>query len=145
MRFLNNHMRFAQKRRVLRSLLCLFLLALAATACQTLQGGTGDPSKAVEDYLAAMVKNETDKLPQLVCPNYEAGAKTDFDSLGAIGGVTLDGVDCSTVSTNGDSATVTCTGALKFTYNGEAQSQDLAGNVYATSKVDGAWKMCGYQ
>lgn len=146
MRFLNNHMQIAQKRRVTVSLLCLFLLVLAAlSACQSSQGGTGDPSKAVEAYLAAMVNNEIDKLPQLVCPDYEAGATTDFDSLGAIGGVKLDGVDCTTASTSGDTATVTCKGALSFTYNGEQNSQDLSANTYSTKKVDGEWKMCGYQ
>ena len=46
---------------------------------------------------------------------------------------------------SGDTATVTCKGAINFTYNGEAQSQDLSLNTYVTQKVDGEWKMCGYQ
>lgn len=137
--------RIAQKRRTW-SLLCLFLcVAGALAACASLQGDAGDPARAIEDYLAAMVKNDTAKLPQLVCPDYEAGAQTDFDSLGAIGGVSLDGVDCTAGTTSGDTATVTCTGALKFTYNGEAQSQDLSANTYVVKRVDGEWKMCGYQ
>ncbi|MFN8562177.1 MAG: hypothetical protein U0703_11280 [Anaerolineae bacterium] len=72
-------------------------------------------------------------------------ARTDFDSFSSIGGVTLDSADCTTVTTEGDSATVTCTGAINFTYNGEANSQDLSLNTYVTHKVDGNWTMCGYQ
>ena len=47
--------------------MCLVVCACGAfAACMPLQGGEGDPARAVEDYLAAMVKNETEKLPQLV-------------------------------------------------------------------------------
>ncbi len=139
-------MNLAQKRWLVLSLLCLSFAALAAVAaCQPLQGGTGDPARAVENYLAALVKNDTDKLPQLVCPDYEAGAKTDFDSLGAVGGVTLQGVNCASGDASGDTANVTCKGAINFTYNGEVKSQDLSTNIYVTQKVDGEWKMCGYQ
>ncbi len=127
------------QKRLFLSLLCLFLLS----ACASSQSGS--PADAVEAYLNAMVKNETDKLPQLVCPDYEAGARTDFDSLGAIGGVTLDQLNCTTGTTSGDSATVTCTGSINFTYNGETNSQDLSGNTYSVKRVDGEWKMCGYQ
>lgn len=118
----------------------VFVLA----ACASQPGSAGDPAAAVESYLDAMVKNEIDKLPSLVCPAYEAGARTDFDSFGAIGGVTLDNVTCTTASTDSDSATVTCTGSINFTYNGEANSQDLTGTTYAVQRVDGAWTMCGY-
>ncbi len=128
-----------QKRQLRLSLLCLILL----TACAPSQGG--DPAAAVTAYLNAMVADDTAKLPQLVCPAYESGAQTDFDSLGAIGGVTLNHVQCTTASTSGDTATVTCTGSLDFTYNGDSNSQDLSGNTYSVTRVDGEWKMCGYQ
>ena len=134
--------RIPQKRLFL-SLLCLSLAAFALAACTSQQAG--DPADAVEAYLKAMVANETDKLASLVCPAYESGARTDFDSFSSIGGVTLDSADCTTVTTEGDSATVTCTGAINFTYNGEANSQDLSLNTYVTHKVDGNWTMCGYQ
>lgn len=129
------------QKRLSLSLLCLFIGALAACSSQP----TADPADAVEAYLKAMVGNEVDKLASLVCPAYESGARTDFDSFGAIGGVTLDNVTCTTASTSGDSAAVTCTGAINFTYNGEANSQDLSLNTYAVQRVDGVWTMCGYQ
>lgn len=131
------------QKRLSLSLLCLFIAVLALAACAPQQ--TADPADAVETYLAAMVDNKVDKLASLVCPAYESGARTDFDSFGAIGGVTLDSVDCTTASTDGDSASVTCTGAINFTYNGEANSQDLSLNSYAVQRVDGVWTMCGYQ
>jgi len=132
--------RMMQKRLFL-SLLCLFVLVACAPSAQ--QGG--NPASAVTDYLNAMVKNDTAKLPSLVCSAYEAGAKTDFDSLGAIGGVTLNNLKCTPGAANGDSATVTCTGSIDYTYNGEKNSQDLSSNTYSVKQVDGEWKMCGYQ
>src|SRR5215813_10668469 len=99
-----NFKRIMQKRLVL-SLLCLFMLA----ACAPSQ--SGDPAAAVEAYYKALVKNDTAQISQLVCPDYEAGAKTEFDSIGAIGNVTLDNLKCTSGTVSGDSATVTCTGS----------------------------------
>ena len=48
-------------------------------------------------------------------------------------------------ATSGDSATVTCEGQINFTYNGENDSLPLVGNTYSTQKVDGDWRMCGYE
>ena len=103
------------------------------------------PAVAVNNYLSAMVADNVSKMPQLICPAYEAGAKTDFDSFGAIGGVKLNNVSCTTTSINGDNATVVCKGSIEYTYNGEANSQDLSGNTYSAQQVDGAWTMCGYK
>lgn len=122
--------------------LCLCALLLVS-ACNTSQS-EGDPTDAVEAYLDAMVANQTDRIPQLVCPAYESGARTDFDSMGAVGGAALDNVDCTRGVANGDNTSVTCSGAITFTYNGENQSLDLTANNYLAQKVDGEWKMCGY-
>ena len=134
-----------QKRQVL-SLLFLFLLAAGIfAACSGTQQDAGDPGAAIEDYFSALVANETDKIPQLVCPAYESGARTEFDSMGAVGGAALENVECTSADpSNGDNATVTCTGAITFTYNGEDQSLDLSLSPYTSQKVDGEWKMCGY-
>jgi len=135
--------RMTQKRLIL-SLLCLSVLTAAAfAACTSSQ--SGDPAAAVEAYLTAMVANDTAKLPQLICPAFEAGARTDFDSFGAINGVTLKDMHCTAGAVNGDSTMVTCTGSIDFQYNGESNSQDLSQDNYLTQQVDGEWKMCGYQ
>jgi hypothetical protein len=130
-----------QKRRGL-SLLCLLFMA---AACAPLQGGEGDPARAVEDYLNAMVKNDRENLAGLVCPAYEASANAEFDSFGAISDAVLDGVKCTTGTNSGNSASVTCEGAINFSYNGEADTLPLAGNTYSAQKVDGEWRMCGYE
>lgn len=135
--------RMTQKRLIL-SLLCLFILAAILAACSAAQT-SGDPGKAVEAYFAAMVKNDTAGLPKLVCPDYEAQAKTDFDSFGAISAAKLNGVSCAQTSVSGDTAKVTCKGSIDFTYNGENNSQDLSQNAYTAKQVDGEWRMCGYQ
>lgn len=139
-----NHIKMIMQKRHLLSLLCLLLLASALFAACSNQDGS-DPAAAVETYLSAMVANDTARRPQLICPVYEAGAQTDFDSMGAVSGAALNGVDCTAGAVNGDSATVTCTGSIDFTYNGENQSLDLTTNRYLAQKVDGEWKMCGYQ
>jgi len=120
------------------------LLAALFAACSSSQQDATDPAAIVEDYLSVLVANEPDKIPNLVCPAYESGARTEFDSFGAVGSAALDNVEC-TATTNGDTATVTCTGAINFTYNDETQSLDLAGNVYSAQRVDGEWRMCGYE
>jgi hypothetical protein len=138
--------RIYQERQLMLALLCLsfMILVLVVAACQPLEGGEGDPARAVEDYLSAMVKNDTEKLAGLVCPAYEAGAKAEFDSFGAISDAVLDGVKCTAGTTGTDNAGVTCTGQINFSYNGENDLLPLAGNTYSTQKVDGEWKMCGY-
>src|SRR5689334_20348432 len=104
-------MRMMQKRLFL-SLLCLFVLVACAPTAQ--QGG--NPASAVTDYLSAMVKNDRAKLPSLVCSAYESGATTEFDSFGAISEASLNNVKCTPGAVNGDSASVTCTGSIDFTY-----------------------------
>ena len=113
--------RMTQKRLIL-SLLCLSVLTAAAfAACTSSQ--SGDPAAAVEAYLTAMVKNDTAKLPQLICPAFEAGARTDFDSFGAISGVTLKDMHCTAGAVNGDSTVVTCTGSIDFTTTAKATAR----------------------
>ncbi|MEO8396758.1 MAG: hypothetical protein ABI700_27440 [Chloroflexota bacterium] len=129
------------QKRLILSLLCLFVLVACAPTAQ--QGG--NPASAVTDYLDALVKNDTTKLSSLVCPAYEAGAKTEFDSFGAISGATLTNVKCTPGEISGSATSVTCTGSIDFTYNGEQNSQPLDGSTYSVKQVDGEWKMCGYQ
>jgi len=135
------HLKLMTQKRLILSLLCLFVLVACAPQAQ--QGG--NPASAVTDYLDALVKNDTPKLASLVCPAYEAGAKTEFDSFGAISGATLTNVKCTPGELSGDATSVTCTGSIDFTYNGEQNSQPLDGNTYSVKQVDGEWKMCGYQ
>ncbi len=86
------------QERLIWSLLGFLILALVLAACSS-SATESDPAQAVEAYLTAMVADDTAKLPQLVCPAFEADARTDFDSFGAISDATLDGMDCSTQST----------------------------------------------
>ncbi len=132
------------QKRLIRSLLGFLILALVLAACSS-TATESDPAPAVEAYLTAMVANDTAKLPQLVCPAFEADARIDFDSFGAISDATLDGMDCSTKSTDGNSAVVTCKGQITYVYNGENDAQNLADDNYTVQKVDGVWTMCGYQ
>ncbi len=118
---------------------------MATTSASDSSSLDSAPAEAVNNYLSAMITDDVSKMPQLICPAYESGAKTDFDSFGAIGGVKLNNVSCKTTSINGDSATVVCTGSIDYTYNGESNSQDLSGNTYSAQQVDGQWTMCGYK
>lgn len=133
------------QKRLIWSLLGFLILALVLAACSSTASTESDPAQAVQAYLTAMVANETAKLPQLVCPAFEADARTDFDSFGAISDAKLDGMDCSTASTSGDSAVVTCKGQITYVYNGENDAQNLGDDSYSVQKVDGVWTMCGYQ
>jgi hypothetical protein len=123
--------------------LCLSLLCLILAACAPSQGG--DPADAVEAYFTALVNNERENIAQLVCPEYEGDAQIEFDSFGAVSGATLTDMNCTRGDADGEFTVVTCTGSIDYTYNGEADSQDLSLDNYLTKQVDGEWKMCGYQ
>lgn len=127
-------------RKVSLFLTCaLLVIVLAACANES-------PShEAVENYLAALVEKDQDGFVNLYCPTFEAEARTEFDSFGAVD-AELEDVSCSESQVDGDTALVTCTGQIALVYQGaDSQELSLANNVYRVERVDGEWKMCGYE
>jgi hypothetical protein len=124
--------------------LILFSLILAAALALTACGSskTDVPTKAVENYLNALVAKDAKRLPTLVCGNWEADALTELDSFQAVT-ARLENLSCSQTGTDGATALVVCKGSIVATYNGEDQSLDLSGRTFQVTQEGGEWLVCG--
>jgi hypothetical protein len=120
----------------------LAMLALPLSACGS---QVGDPaSKAVVDYLNALVAKDGTKLSALSCASWEPSAVLELDSLQAVK-TRLDGVSCKTSSTTSGTSQVNCQGRILATYNGEDQALDISARTYQVVQQGGDFLVCGYK
>jgi len=120
-------------------ILTLMLATIILTAC----AASGDAAvQAVENYLNALVNKEADKIPTLVCGEWETDAMIELDSFQAVT-ATLEDVSCSQTGTDGETALVLCTGNIVASYNGEDQKLDLSARTYQVVEQSGDWLVCG--
>jgi len=125
---------------VRKFLLILFAANILLAACSS---STSDaPAKAVENYLNALVAKDADRLPTLVCGDWEDDALIELDSFQAVT-ASLENVSCSQTGTDGDTTLVKCTGNIVASYNGEDQRLDLAVRTYQVVNEGGDWLVCG--
>ena len=125
--------------RKLVFLLSLIFITNMITACAS---NTDAPAKAVENYLNALVNKEADRLPTLVCGEWEQDALVELDSFQAVT-ARLEDVSCSQTGTDGDTSLVLCTGNIVATYNDEDQHLDLSTRTYQVVQQGGDWLVCG--
>ncbi len=121
-------------------LFLLFLAGILLTACAS--STTDAPVKAVEDYLNALVAKDAERLPTLVCGDWEEDALIELDSLQAVS-ARLDSVACTQTGTDGNLALVDCTGSIVLTYDTEDQNIELSNVTYQVIKEGGEWLVCG--
>ena len=103
---------------------------------------TDAPVKAVENYLNALVNKEADKLPTIVCGEWEEDALIELDSFQAVT-ASLENVSCSQNGTDGDTSLVHCTGNIVLSYGDENQYIDLSTRTYQVIEQSGDWLVCG--
>jgi hypothetical protein len=115
------------------------LSAIVLAACAS---NTDAPAQAVQNYLNALVNKEADKLPTLVCGDWEDDALIELDSFQAVT-ARLEDVSCSQTGTDGETALVLCTGNIVATYNDEDQQLDLSTRTYQVIEQGGDWLVCG--
>ena len=94
-------------RKLLLTLLLILMAAMLLTACSS--SNTDAPARAVEDYLNALVTKDADRLPTLVCGDWEEDAFIELDSFQAVT-ARLENVACAQTGTDDDTALVDCTG-----------------------------------
>ena len=126
------------RKLILLSLIIIAALALAACGASDAYA----PAKAVESYLTALVEKDGDRLPTLVCGDWEADALIELDSFQAVT-ARLDNLVCSQTGTDGETALILCTGNIIATYNGEDQALDLSGRTFQVTQENGEWLVCG--
>lgn len=127
-------------RKILLTLIMATISALLLASCSS--SNTDAPAKAVEDYLNALVTKDADRLPTLVCGDWEEDALIELDSFQAVS-ARLEGVACEQTGTDGDTALVLCNGSIIATYNEEDQELDLSVRTYQVVQEGGNWLVCG--
>ncbi len=121
-------------------LVCMLALSLSACGARS----TDPASKAVEDYLTALVNQNSSKLTALSCASWESDALLELDSLQAVK-TRLEGLSCTTSGTDGTTSQVKCQGKIVATYNGEDQTLDISARTYQVQQQGGDYLVCGYQ
>lgn len=125
------------QKTVLILILMISVFALAACA-----SSTDAPVQAVQNYLNALVNKEADRLPTLVCGEWEDDALIELDSFQAVN-ARLENVACSQTGADGRTALVLCSGSIVATYNDEDQQIDLSTRTYQVIEQGGDWLVCG--
>jgi hypothetical protein len=126
----------------LRKLILILSLSLAAIILAACASNSDAPVKAVENYLNALVNKDADKIPTLVCGDWESDAITELDALQAVT-ASLEKMSCSQTGTDGDTALVLCTGNIVLSYDNENQNIDLSTRTYQVVQQSGDWLVCG--
>jgi hypothetical protein len=99
-------------------------------------------SKAVENYLNALVNKNSEQLSALSCADWEPTALTELDSFQAVT-TKLENLACQQTGTEGDNTLVLCQGKIIATYNNENQEIDLSARTYLLVNQSGEWLVCG--
>ena len=126
--------------RKLSLILFILLANILLTACAS--SNSDAPAKAVETYLNTLVAKDDQRLPTLVCGDWEEDAMIELDSFQAVT-ARLQDVSCKQTGTDGDTALVNCTGKIVTTYNNEDQELDLSTRTYQVTQQGGDWLVCG--
>lgn len=117
----------------------LIFLALTSllflTACT--DSVAGDPADAVERYIEAKAKGDSDAIGQLLCSEMESVLTREAQSFASVEART-EAMTCTRV---GDSDVVSCEGAIVATYGLEDRDFPLAS--YRVVQEDGEWRWCG--
>jgi len=118
----------------------IMLASLSLAACGS--SNTDAPAQAVENYWNVIVSKDAERLPTLVCGDWEEDALTVLDSLQAVT-ARLENFSCSQTGTDGDIALVNCGGNMVLTYDTEDQEIDLSAFTYEVIEEGGDWLVCG--
>jgi hypothetical protein len=128
---------------VRKIVLILFIVLASQLVLLACTSSTSDaPAQAVQSYLDALVAKDVERLPTLVCGEWEEDALIELDSLQAVS-ARLEGVACTQTGTEGDTALVDCTGNIVLTYDTEDQNIDLTNFTYQVIQEGGDWLVCG--
>jgi hypothetical protein len=123
-------------------LILLISMAVSSLAACASSGSGSAPAKAVEDYLNALVEKDAERLPTLVCGEWEEDALIELDSFQAVS-TRLEGLACEQTGTDRDTALVFCSGRIIATYTNEEQEIDLSTRTYQVRQEGGDWLVCG--
>lgn len=128
-------------KRLLGILFLSLTLISIGSACTSAEDGA---AAAIENYIQALVDKDGDRLSTLSCADWEAEAKIELDSFGAVS-VTLEDLSCQEDQSGAGFTLVGCTGTILANYGNEILEINLADHTYKAAFEGGEWRMCGYQ
>lgn len=118
----------------------IFLFTFLFVSCS---GTAGAPEESIENYLKAVVSVDEIEAINNSCAAWEQQAALESAAYQGVE-TQLENLDCSVLVQDGESAAVSCTGQIRFSYaGGEDQLDELAGRVFSAVIEGGEWKMCG--
>ncbi|TAK10816.1 MAG: hypothetical protein EPO32_14080 [Anaerolineae bacterium] len=124
----------------------ILILALTATLLAGCSSGSGTntASGVISAYLNAIVSQDETAATALSCAAWESSAVTEVHSFDGVA-ARLENLSCSEGAVEGESTTVSCSGSIVATYQGEDRPIDLSGLLYLAVQEGGEWRMCGYK
>lgn len=118
-----------------------FLFIWLLVACAGSPAGT--PEQAVESYLQAIVAQDEVEAINSSCVAWEQQAVLESAAYQGVE-AQLENLECQVLVQDGESAAVSCSGQIRYSYaGGEDQIDDLAGRVFSAVVESGEWKFCG--
>lgn len=123
---------------------------ILALACATLLLASGcgkvesQATRAVEEYLQALVAGDVERITALSCAEWETNARMEVDSFQAVK-TRLEELTCEESGQEAGSFLVQCTGKIIATYNNEDQEIDLSARTYRVIEQGGEYLVCGYR
>jgi hypothetical protein len=130
---------FQKKRFVV---FVFIMISILISACG---GDARTAADVVEEYVAALVDKNDVQAVNLSCVEWEESAQAEGAAFEGVE-VALEGVECNVVEEDGETATVSCSGKIVFSYaGGENEEIDLERRDYHVVFESGEWRMCGYK
>lgn len=118
----------------------LLIMAVVISGCGSADGA----AEAVQAYFQALADKNASELVLLSCSNWEAQAKNELESFGAVT-VSLDSPNCTVSGEEAEFTLVSCSGKLVANYGNEVLEINLADRTYLAADESGDWRMCGYR
>ena len=116
------------------------ILLITLTSCTSAED---EAAATIEAYIQALVDKDGNQLATLSCAAWEADAKIELDSFGAVA-VTLEELSCQEDQVVGEFTLVQCSGTIVANYANEVLEINLADQTYQAVFEGGEWRMCGY-
>lgn len=133
----------SMKTTVILLSLISFVTVFGITACSS-DNNNATAAGGIQAYQKALVAKDLDQLINYSCADWEAQARLELESFGAVQAELRD-LQCADAGQDGDATVVSCTGVISAAYGNEVLEINLADRQYMAVYESNEWRMCGYR
>ena len=126
----------------MKKFIFILIFALFITSCAS--GSTKKASDAAVAYIQAWADKDKAAITNYSCKEWEEDAILAIDGLLSVESKASD-IVCEVASENDDTASVTCSGSMDLTYDGEIQSRSFSARTFSMNLEDSQWKVCSFE